>query len=174
MQPKNKQAEDILNLAGETLTLGGRQWRILQRFTLEHVIWMDRQVIEAGLDRIARLAAETEEQFAARIWRQIATTEKALHLLSGILLPAELKDEEWTPLIAAHSVAAFKKITDPVEQRAVRTQLAALVLYFFVHGLGSFASTGTASGKKTEAAAPEKNGGNNSSTSAPGAASSAS
>lgn len=134
-----------------TLELGGHRWRPIQQPTLEHAIWMDKHVLEAGLHKLTQAPEETEEQFAARIWELIARSDKVFLFLGGMLLPDELPDDAWTPEEAQRTAARFKKISAPAEMAGLRTHLVALVLYFFVKGLGSLQPTGIASGAKPAA-----------------------
>lgn len=156
----------------ELLALGGQLWRPIQRPTMAYIIWFDRQVIEAGLDSLRQEEGESNEKFAARIWRQLVLTDKVFTFLGGMLLPAELPDSDWTQALADRQAAFFARLSEPEEQRALRHRLIGLVLYFFVCGLGSWDFTGIASPGGRRLAAAARSGSASSKTSAAGAKSS--
>lgn len=129
----------------EHIELGGRRWRILQNGPLEHAIWMDRQVLQANLRGLRQQAGEAPEAFANRILDQIIISGTVFHLLSGMLLPEEVKDVDWTPALAEQTSGFLRRLTDERDKMAIRSLLVSLVLVFFVHGLRFSAVSGIAS-----------------------------
>ena len=114
----------------EVIELGGRRWRILQAGTLEHMIWMDQQVTEAGLTALLK-AAPSEGEWTDRIWQAISHSGQTFPLLSGMLIPENLSDDAWTPAEAEKTSAFLKKLTAPEDKARIRALLVSVVLGFF-------------------------------------------
>lgn len=131
----------------ELIELGCRNFRIIETSTLEHLIWMDRQVTEAGLSRSFRagLGTKTADEFAAGVWEQISKSGQVFSLLAGMLIPQNLRDEDWTPEEAAKTIAFLKKLTSPVDHARIRSLLVSVVLGFFGSARGFAAVSDIAS-----------------------------
>jgi hypothetical protein len=114
----------------ELIKLGGREWRIVQTSTLQQVIWMDRQIAETGVASLLQ-RAPVGANWSEQIWAQISKSDKTFPLLSGMLLPREISDEDWTPEVAEKTAAFLKKLTAPEDHAAVRSLLISVVLGFF-------------------------------------------
>jgi hypothetical protein len=118
----------------EIIDLGARRWRIIETSTLEHVIWMDLQVIESGLGRMLQqpVAASEGEAHAGAIWEAISRSQKAFSILGGMLVPETVPDNEWSPVLAENTATFMKKLTAPEDHARIRTLLISVVLGFFV------------------------------------------
>ena len=128
-----------------SILLGGRAWRILQSGTLEHAVWIDRLLLESHLRAVRLQPGETAEQFASRLLDALTVSGKSLDLLAGLLVPGELRDEEWSPEVAAATARFLQKLSGPQDLAAARALLVTAVLGFFEGGLGSIARSGIAS-----------------------------
>lgn len=121
----------------EIITIGGRDFRAVSNSTIEHDFWVMDQVRGAGLDRIEMREGETQDQFVERIIIDSITTGRAFPLLGGLLMPADMLPEDWTPQIAHDTIEFLRKRTDESDKAKIKAQLVALLFGFFVKGVAS-------------------------------------
>jgi hypothetical protein len=140
----------------EVIELGGRKFRIIEKGTLEHQMWMDRQVLETGLSGILREAPMSSADYAGKIWEQISRQQKVFPLLSGMLIPEGLADVDWTPAEADKTTAFLKKLTAPEDHARVRSLLISVVLGFFGAAQNYAELSGIVSDARPAAASPRE------------------
>lgn len=124
-----------MNQSENLYTLGGRPYRLLEVGTLEHLIWMDELTKASGLKSsllgpIPATPAGAGD-FAGKVWDLLSASGLVFDFLAGMLIPAELKDEDWTPAMAQESAARFRKLTDRGDHARIQSILIALVIGFF-------------------------------------------
>lgn len=119
----------------KSITLGGRKFRPIRNSTVEHDFWLLDHVTEAGLDTLTMKGAETADQFAARLLREIIQSGKAFLLMGGLLIPDGIKAEDWTPEIALETAAFIEKLTDPADKALIQQSVVTMLIGFFTTGL---------------------------------------
>lgn len=133
----------------QSITVDGRQFRPIKNGTFAHDIWLMQRVRNAGLATLHIDAGETEDAFMERIATAAWESGAVLELLGGAMVPAELKDTDWTAAIALDSAKFFGSITDEDSKQRLRTQIGGILFYFFISGLSS-SKTSTKSGAPTD------------------------
>lgn len=135
------------------IVIGGRKFCQLQNSTFEHDIWMTRKVREAGLAQAFISEDETTDQFAERLTLEVLGSGAALELLGGLFVPDGTVPEAWTPDMARETASFFGRVSDPESKAALRSQIASMLIYFFVNGVASL-KTSLKSGNPKEVADP--------------------
>jgi hypothetical protein len=127
------------------LEIGGQKWRAVKRSTIEHDFWMMKHIREAGLDAGRLRPGEKPEEFAIRLLHQVIASGKAFTLLGGVLLPAGMADEHWTPERAEQTAAFLRGLAADEDKAAVKSAIISLLTGFLEAGLRSYADFVTAS-----------------------------
>lgn len=119
------------------LILQGKAFQQIKNSTFEHDAWLMRVMNESGINRIAMREGETPEQLAQRYTEEAIGNPSILKLFGGVLIPAEIHHENWTPEIAAATSEFISKITDPDSKRLLFSQVASMVADFFLSGVAA-------------------------------------
>jgi|1185.fasta_scaffold41111_2 hypothetical protein len=123
----------------ETLTIGGRQFKLVKDTNLRHDILT--QCIFHDLHRhsssVQMLEGETPEEFAVRILRKVAQDGEIFLLLGHVLMPAEREGKEWTPQMAEETAEFLGSVVDDGDKLIVHQHIAAVFIGLFTNGLSS-------------------------------------
>lgn len=117
------------------LVLQGKTFAQIKNSTFEHDAWLMHAMNASGINNISVIDGETPDELAARYTREAVGNPHILTLFGGLLIPAEIPSEEWTPEIAAQTTQFISKITDPDSKRLLHSQVASMVAVFFLSGL---------------------------------------
>jgi hypothetical protein len=134
-------------MSADRLTLGGRDFEPMTVTTIEHDFWLMSRIRAAGLDAIEKGAEESPEEFVARIMHQVIDSGSAFEVLGGMLIPAQLPPQEWTPAIADETAKFIRELTDPIDKTKVQSQMIAILIGFFANGLTSLTTSRKSSGQ---------------------------
>lgn len=121
----------------EPIEIGGRRMVFVGESTARHDMWTMRQIAACGLNAITQGNGETEEQFMYRLYTTALQTGDFFLLLGCLLMPEEMKPNEWTPKTAEQTAEFLAQITDPPEKAKLRILLASGLMPFFQAGLRS-------------------------------------
>lgn len=121
----------------DIITLGGRAFRGMRVSTLEHDHWVMGEVRAAGLDRITMQEGEMAEDFVRRLLDEIIVSGRVYSLLGGLLVPAAMKDGDWTPEVAEDTAQHIRQLTDRADKLAVNNIVVEMLIGFFVNGLAT-------------------------------------
>jgi hypothetical protein len=131
-----------------TITLGGRHFRPIQRSTVEHDIEVRALMHDAGFDMLAKRKEESADDFVVRMLGQMAASRKDADFAAALLVPDELADTEWTPEVAGITAAFIKHLTAQEDKLVLRSLTIATLSGFISAGLVS-TSERTASGRNS-------------------------
>ena len=134
-------------MSAERITLGGRDFEPMTVTTIEHDFWLMSRIRTAGLDALEKGADESPEEFVARILQQIIDSGSAFDVLGGMLIPAQLRPQQWTPAIADETAKFIRELTDPIDKAKVQSQMIAILIGFFEGGLASLTTSRKSSGR---------------------------
>lgn len=119
------------------IVLGGRKLRLLTSANIAHDYWLKKQLHDAGLRHIQVDPTRPAAESCAEILDRAETSGYAMVILGGLLAPAEMKAEDWTPAIAAEMTAHIERLAGAEDQLIVRGMVADAILGFFQAGLVS-------------------------------------
>jgi hypothetical protein len=90
-----------------------------------------------GLDKVLPGADEDIETYLARLQSAILDLEgeRAIDLVASYLLPAELRERDWTPEVAAQTAAHIAACDSAEDRDTVITLCAQVAFGFFQQGL---------------------------------------
>ncbi len=128
-------------MAEERITIGGREFKQMGVGPVRQDLYVMQHARLAGLTGTKIAEGETPEEFVNRLIDSMIASGRALALLGGLLVPAELKPEEWTEEVAGSTAAFLGGLRDPEEKRKVYGEVASALLGFSVNGLGSWAAS---------------------------------
>lgn len=136
----------------EKLSLGGREYVRAGVGTVRQDLFVMHHARHSGISAIQE--NETPESYAARLLDSLLSSNHALLLLGGLLLPAGMKAEDWSEDVAYATAGHLGGIVDPAEKQEVYAEVASALLDFFANGIGSWVasarSSGSAPGPKVE------------------------
>lgn len=156
-----------------SITIGGKIFRVIKSSTLEHDHWCMGEIRGAGLDRMTVAKDELPDDFVRRILAETIRSGRVYALLGGFLIPDDVQDNDWTPDIAKETAGFMRKLTDPADKSIVNMQVVALLIGFFEKGLVTLTTFKASSSESQETNVSESNVSAAASTSAIGASSSA-
>jgi len=136
------------------LILQGKAFKQITNSTFEHDAWTIRVMNLTGLNNIAVLDGETPQQLAERYTREAIGNPYILKLFGGLMIPAEIAPEDWTPEIAEQTSEFIAKITDPDSKRLLQSQVASMVADFFLSGIAAL-KISPSSSEESKAADPD-------------------
>lgn len=119
------------------LTLQGKRFKPVKNSTFEHDCWLIRKQNESGIGNIQMFEGETPSQLAHRYTQEAFSSPKVMELFGGLIMPADIAPEMWTPEMAVETTQYIKGITDPDSKRLMFSQVAALVADFFLSGVSA-------------------------------------
>lgn len=134
-------------MSADRLTLGGREFEPMTVTTIEHDFWLMSRIRTAGLDAMEKGAEESPEEFVARILDQVIDSGSAFEVLGGLLMPAQLPPQQWTPAVAVETAKFIRGLTDPIDKAKVQSQMIAVLIGFFANGLTSLTTSRKSSGR---------------------------
>ena len=126
--------------------LAGHAYAPLLVSTIEHDFWLMSHIRAARLDALTKAEDESAEEFVSRILHEVIDSGSAFELLGGMLIPANVPVEQWTPERANETAAFIRKLTDPEDKAKVQAQLISLLIGFFESGLSSLTISLSSSG----------------------------
>ena len=106
---------------------------------------MHKHVRDANLDDVVFQPGETPTQFADRMLNHVLDSGHAMILLGGLLAPAELPEDAWSPTIADEMTTFLQKCTAPSDKQTIFGLLAQALIGFFQNGLASLMTSRTSS-----------------------------
>lgn len=121
---------------------------------MQHDAWLMARLRGVGFDKVQRFENETPEQFGARLGAELFGSDDVLLVLGGFLVPAEIKDTQWTPAIAKETASFVGGLSDPDDKLAYQQVVLSVLIPFLESGL----SSSTSSEPSSVAAAVERNG----------------
>src|SRR6185503_12091079 len=88
---------------------------------------------------------ETPEAYMNRLLDGVLSSDRALLLLGGLLLPATAKPEDWTADMAHATAQHLGSIIEPGEKSKLYAEVASALLGFFSNGIGSWVASAVSS-----------------------------
>lgn len=141
----------------QTFAVGGREFRLVQRSTVKHDVYMLRHLRAAGVTGARPGEGETQEQFCVRVHEQILDSGQMLPILAGMLVPVQLEDLQWTPAIASETEEFLDALFEPADKAAMHKALAQFSGFFAAGLLSREPSAGASQPpQQQEASTPQQ------------------
>lgn len=142
------------------MELGGRQFAVINRGTIEWDVTLLNLLQGCGLSDITMHAGETPEGLAHRVYRTLMSSGAVFEILGCVLVPAGEDPMDWTPDRMRLTAAFIRKLSSDADKAAITSQIVSLVSSFFLQGLLSIvtsqrASSASAANGAAAAARPE-------------------
>ena len=129
------------------MKLDGKEFRQITESTLEHdghTVAMLR-TMGFGESKIG----ETEVQMKDRVLAAVVSSGYMLPLLGHLLIPAEIKDLDWTPEIAQETAKYLAGVHSPEAKSFVTTQIVQMAVFFCQAAVASLLISQKSSGPVT-------------------------
>lgn len=120
----------------EVVRIGGRSFN-LALATIARFQEVSGRMIECGMGEVEIRKGEAPEEFARRLVSSLALSRKGLYVVSAMLIPVEISDEEWTEEIGEETARFIGGLSDPEDVKRYNGILAATCAGFFGSGLAS-------------------------------------
>lgn len=127
-----------------------RVFKAVLNSNLRHDIYTQGMIEKCGLSRINKRNDETAEEFAMRIFRQVALGGDVFALLGGLIMPAEADPAKWSEKMAAETAEFLGGVTDADSKARINNVIVSALISFLVQGLVSltiFQSYSTSQGE---------------------------
>jgi hypothetical protein len=138
----------------EEYTFAGRKFRAVRRRTIQNDVACMGLIRGARLDTVVIEEGETPEAFSTRLLDRALCDGNVFSLLGAVLIPAEIEDEDWTPLVMQATAAHLGRVADEAEKRQLMTATVHMITGFFQSGLASLRTSPRSSSQSTAEAQP--------------------
>ncbi|SRR6266705_1376587 len=119
------------------ITLAGRDFRPIKHSTINHENWMMVRIRAAGLVSMKLADGEDTEAFIRRLASSVWESGKAVEIMSGLLIPAEIEDVKWTPEMAPRMADFIGNLFEDDDKAKVRQAIGEFLYLFFIIALYS-------------------------------------
>lgn len=122
----------------DEVLFGGRRFRVCENTTLRQDQWVQQHIAASGVFKLEKAPDESPLTYATRITSVMVESGRALKIIAGLLMPAELpEDAPWTEATAQATEEHLANLRDPRDKREFNARLSGLVAGFFAYGLRS-------------------------------------
>jgi hypothetical protein len=136
MQPKQPEAKPEKEKSPEAVvvTLAGRRFRSSISTTIEQDNQLWAILYTVGITQMSPGAGEAVDEYAQRVHFKMIEAGNLFEMLGCVLVPAELRDEDWSPEVGNTTAQHLKHLRDREDKAFVREMSLRLLLDFISAG----------------------------------------
>lgn len=117
------------------MRLGGRDFDVVSRGTIEWDITLLTLLQGLGLAEIVMGPGESAEQLAHRVLKILTSSPKLFELLGCLLVPTGTEPFAWSLELQRDTASFIKRLHSQEDKAVIKAQIVSMVISFFHQGL---------------------------------------